>query len=122
MLHVHMKNTLCSNFSKYVYNHKNLPLKFQRYLCQSHTQATFTYLCLLALRGNSYILRLTDGASAETASMHHSITQVVRLSVEFSTTYLTERRYAVQLVEALRYKPEGCGFESRWSHWSFSVT
>jgi hypothetical protein len=27
-----------------------------------------------------------------------------------------------QLVEALRYKPEGCGFDSRWSHWNFSVT
>jgi hypothetical protein len=31
--------------------------------------------------------------------------------------------YAVaQLVEALRYKPEGRGFDSRWSHWNFSVT
>jgi hypothetical protein len=30
--------------------------------------------------------------------------------------------YAVaQLVEALRYKPEGRGFNSRWSHWNFSV-
>jgi hypothetical protein len=31
--------------------------------------------------------------------------------------------YAVaQLVEALRYKPEGRGFDSRWGHWNFSVT
>jgi hypothetical protein len=31
--------------------------------------------------------------------------------------------YAVaHLVEALRYKPEGRGFDSQWSHWSFSVT
>ena len=31
--------------------------------------------------------------------------------------------YAVaQLVEALRYKPEGLGFDSRRSHWNFSVT
>jgi hypothetical protein len=31
--------------------------------------------------------------------------------------------YAVaQLVEALRYKPEGRGFDSRCSHWNFSVT
>ena len=28
----------------------------------------------------------------------------------------------VQLVEALRYKPEGRGFEYRWSHWNFSLT
>jgi hypothetical protein len=27
-----------------------------------------------------------------------------------------------QLVEALRYKPEGRGFDSRWTHWNFSVT
>jgi hypothetical protein len=27
-----------------------------------------------------------------------------------------------QLVEALRYKPEGRGFDSRWSHWNFSLT
>jgi hypothetical protein len=24
-----------------------------------------------------------------------------------------------QLVEALRYKPEGCGFDSRWCQWNF---
>ena len=31
--------------------------------------------------------------------------------------------YAVaQLVEALRYKSEGRGFDSRWGHWNFSVT
>jgi hypothetical protein len=36
-------------------------------------------------------------------------------------TYKLE--YAVaQLVEALRYKPEGRGFDSRWSNWNFSVT
>jgi hypothetical protein len=28
----------------------------------------------------------------------------------------------VQLVEALRYKPEGRGFKSRWGHWDFSFT
>ena len=27
-----------------------------------------------------------------------------------------------QMVEALRYKPEGRGFDSRWSHWNFSLT
>jgi hypothetical protein len=31
--------------------------------------------------------------------------------------------YAVaQLVEALRYKPEGRGFDSRWGYWGFSLT
>ena len=33
------------------------------------------------------------------------------------------RGHAVtQLVDALRYKPEGRGFDSRWCHWNFSLT
>jgi hypothetical protein len=28
----------------------------------------------------------------------------------------------VQLVKALRYKPAGCGFDSRWCHWNLSLT
>jgi len=27
-----------------------------------------------------------------------------------------------QLVEALRCKPEGCGFDFRWCPWNFSLT
>jgi len=26
------------------------------------------------------------------------------------------------VVKALRYKLAGCGFDSRWCHWNFSVT
>jgi hypothetical protein len=26
-----------------------------------------------------------------------------------------------QLVEALRYEPEGRGFDSRWFHWNFFI-
>jgi len=33
------------------------------------------------------------------------------------------RPYAVALlVEALRFKSEGRGFDSRWCHWNFSLT
>jgi hypothetical protein len=28
----------------------------------------------------------------------------------------------VKLVEALHYKPEGHGFDSRWCQWNFSLT
>ena len=31
-------------------------------------------------------------------------------------------RVVAQLVKALRYKPTGCGFDSRWCNWNFSVT
>jgi hypothetical protein len=34
-----------------------------------------------------------------------------------------KRGHAVaQLVEALRYKPEGRRFDSRWCHWDFLLT
>jgi hypothetical protein len=29
---------------------------------------------------------------------------------------------AAQLVDALRYKSEGRGLNSRWCHWNFSLT
>jgi hypothetical protein len=33
------------------------------------------------------------------------------------------RRYGVaRSVEALRYKPEGRGYHSRWGYWDFSLT
>ena len=40
---------------------------------------------------------------------------------------LTERYYTFMacggvVVKALRYKPAGRGFDSRWCHWNFSVT
>jgi hypothetical protein len=31
-------------------------------------------------------------------------------------------RYVAQLVETLRYTPEGRGFDSRWRHCNFSLT
>jgi len=37
--------------------------------------------------------------------------------------YFTWRGHAVaRLVETLRYKLEGSGFDSRWCHWNFSLT
>ena len=37
----------------------------------------------------------------------------------FSYTFILY--WGTQLVEALRYKPESRGFDSRWSHWNFSL-
>ena len=39
-----------------------------------------------------------------------------------SVTEVKEGHAVAQLVEALRYKPEGRGFDSRWCHWNFSLT
>jgi hypothetical protein len=38
------------------------------------------------------------------------------------TVYVAGYKAVAQLVEALRYKPEGRGFDSRWCHWNFSFT
>ena len=45
--------------------------------------------------------------------------------IENGVTPTVVRRIALrmaQLVEALRYKPEGRGFDSRWCQWDFSLT
>ena len=42
---------------------------------------------------------------------------------QFYTAYRNKMGYAVtQLAEALRYKLEGRGFDSRCCHWNFSLT
>ena len=41
---------------------------------------------------------------------------------EFYVCTLLSWGHAVsKLVEALRYKPEGRGFDSRWCHWIFFI-
>ena len=39
-----------------------------------------------------------------------------------SITYCRGTLLVAQMVEALRYKSEGRGFDSRWCHWNFSLT
>jgi len=36
--------------------------------------------------------------------------------------YFSAGHAVAQLVEALRHKSEGRGFDSRWCHWNFSLT
>ena len=44
-------------------------------------------------------------------------------SVQKNKKFVSTRGHAVaHLVEALRYRPEGRGFDSRWCHWNFSLT
>jgi len=44
------------------------------------------------------------------------------IDVLFSLSASSLRHALAQLVEALRYEPEGRGFLSRWCHWNFSLT
>ena len=41
---------------------------------------------------------------------------------KFMHAYIRMGRSVAQLVEALRCKSEGRGFDSRWCHWNFSLT
>jgi hypothetical protein len=44
------------------------------------------------------------------------------LNILFFYRYNRGTLLVVQLVKALRYKPEGRGFDSRWCHWNSSLT
>jgi hypothetical protein len=41
---------------------------------------------------------------------------------KYFACYFTRGHAVAQLVEALRYKPEGRGFDPRWYGWKFSLT
>jgi hypothetical protein len=41
---------------------------------------------------------------------------------DFVSYYIAGRHAVAQLVKALRYKPEGCGFDFRRCHWNFLLT
>ena len=43
------------------------------------------------------------------------------MKVKYHTITGHEGHAVAQLVEALRYKPEGRGFDSRWCHWIFFI-
>ena len=64
---------------------------------------------LYKLKNGTEIFRIwvNEGKSAIRSFLQPSVNSGVRGSV---------------VVKALRYKPTGRGFDSRWCHWNFSVT
>ena len=50
-----------------------------------------------------------------------TLAKIVETKFVGNKTYLRSSIVA-QLVEALHYKLEGRGFDSRWYHWNFSLT
>jgi len=53
----------------------------------------------------------------------HVRNKLLTLSGKKETISITRGTLLVaQSVEALRYKPEDRGFDSRWCHWNFSLT
>jgi hypothetical protein len=61
-------------------------------------------------------------------SLLHVLAKQTTLVLIYNAFYIyihypeTGGHTVVQLVEALRYKPEGHGIDSRWCHWNFSLT
>jgi hypothetical protein len=55
--------------------------------------------------------------------MRKELICTVHACFAFRSIGRSQSGYAVtQLVEALRYEPEGRGFDSQWDHWDFSLT
>jgi hypothetical protein len=58
-----------------------------------------------------------------TKSMQYIFLEIVtKLLNELFSFFVTSGFAVVHLVEVLRYKPEGRGFDSRWCHWTSSLT
>jgi len=47
---------------------------------------------------------------------------VGRPILQMGVPIYSNQHAVAHLVEALRYKPEGREFDSRWCHWNFSLT
>jgi hypothetical protein len=43
------------------------------------------------------------------------------VNIIYAQLYMCTVYVVAQLIEALRYKPEGRGFNSRWCQWNFSI-
>jgi hypothetical protein len=52
----------------------------------------------------------------------HTLLKICCTILYLSLLHVSTGHAVAHLVEALCYKPEGRGFDSRWSHWNFSVT
>jgi hypothetical protein len=69
------------------------------------------------------ILDVGHAKLAQKQSVTNGISQVGNLNRKEKEVLQILRilRNILQLVEELRYKPEGCGFDSRWCHSNFSL-
>jgi len=51
-----------------------------------------------------------------------ALSDVLKLRYIYIYIFFLGGHTVAQLVEALRYKSEGRGFDSRWCHWNFLLT
>jgi hypothetical protein len=64
----------------------------------------------------------SSGKKMEAASSSEMVVDLSSYRTCPNVKYYNLNTAVAQFVEALRYKPERRGFDSRWSHWNFSLT
>jgi len=74
-----------------------------------------------AVHGNTTRVHVT-GVSEYTDFLRYTIRTFSCKTYTKGYVYYQGTLLVAQLVEAMRYKPEGRGFDSRWCHWNFSLT
>jgi hypothetical protein len=76
-----------------------------------------------AIQSRSRNSNLDSSRYCSIAKLSTIITNPTEFSMKIPAYLILCGGHAVaQLVETLRYKPEGRGFDSRWYHWNFSLT
>ena len=90
-------------------------------LCRCEKASGVTQLVAVRM---SALLPPTDKLPCFISSPHSSVNPAIYLSVicfpVYSSIDFTSCRISLHIVEALRYKSEGRGFDSQWCYWNFS--
>ena len=69
----------------------------------------------------SEVLQCIDGLSNKVSNVMENM-KLLLICILLLLLHSFMGHAVAQLVEALRYNPEGRGFDSRWYHWIFSLT
>ena len=99
--------------------------KFQNKTCLLSDVHTCAFSCDIPRYFGTYFVEWRKTQSSVAVSNYICVRKYLNILKLFvnKSVYFTKRGHAVgQLVEALRSKPEGRGFDSRWCHWNFSFT
>jgi hypothetical protein len=98
--------------------------KFQNQTCLLSDVHTCAFSCDIPRYFGTYFVEWSNIKSSVVVSNYIRFWKCLNILKLFvnKSAYFTNRGHMVaQLVEALRCKSEGCGFDSQWCHWNFSL-